>query len=161
MFWQNAVEYLSREWVLELSNLCNCVQHPWKLTGRDFWSSRNKGKPLYKEKCVWQEMLLGYLRNGECWERSNLCNCVHLPENLLVGISGVLGMKESHILSPKCVLRKCCGVSQKWWIARAVCKSSLLWYWWGSIAQSRFICQVWYTGIHGISALVQGGFLEL
>ena len=35
--------------------------------------------------------------------------------------------------------------------ARAVCKSSLLWYWWGSIAQSRFICHVLCTVIHGIS----------
>ena len=28
-------------WMLELSNLCHCVQHPWKLTRRDFWSSGN------------------------------------------------------------------------------------------------------------------------
>ena len=40
-----------------------------------------------------------------------------------------------------------------------VFKASLLWYHWGrgSISQSRFICQVWYTGIQGICALVPGG----
>ena len=27
-----------KQWMLELSNLCHCVQHPWKLTSRDFWS---------------------------------------------------------------------------------------------------------------------------
>ena len=36
----------------ELSNLCHCVQHPWKLTTRDFWSSRNLRKPLSKLKHV-------------------------------------------------------------------------------------------------------------
>ena len=28
-------------WMLELSNHCHCVWHPWKLTSRDFWSFRN------------------------------------------------------------------------------------------------------------------------
>ena len=37
-----------------------------------------------------------------------------------------------------------------------VCKASLPWYW-GSIGQSRFICQVLCTGIQGISALILGG----
>ena len=36
----------------ELSNLCHCVQHPWKLTTSDFWSSRNIRKPLSKLKHV-------------------------------------------------------------------------------------------------------------
>ena len=46
-------------WVLELSNLCHCVQHPWKLTSRDFWSTRNERKPLSKQKCVFEKMLWG------------------------------------------------------------------------------------------------------
>ena len=37
-------------------------------------------------------------------------------ENVLVGISGALGMKEIHILSKNDVLRKFCGVSQKQWV---------------------------------------------
>ena len=37
--------------------------------------------------------------NTRILELSNLCHCVQHPENLLVGISGVLGMKESHFLS--------------------------------------------------------------
>ena len=41
-----------KQWMLELSNLCHCVQHPWKLTCKDFWRSRNKSKPLSKQKCV-------------------------------------------------------------------------------------------------------------
>ena len=39
----------------ELSNLCHCVQHPWKLTSRDFWSSRNIRKPLSKLKHMFWE----------------------------------------------------------------------------------------------------------
>ena len=35
-----------KQWMLELSNLCHCVQYPGKLTSRDFWSSRNERKPL-------------------------------------------------------------------------------------------------------------------
>ena len=68
VFWGNAVGYLRNGAVPELSNLCHCVQHPWKLTSRDFWSTSNERKPLCKQKCV---------------------------------------------------LRKCCGVSQKWWVLEA------------------------------------------
>ena len=52
VFWENAVGVSQKWWMLELSNLCHCVQHPWKLTSRDFWRSRNKRKPLCKQKCV-------------------------------------------------------------------------------------------------------------
>ena len=38
-----------------------------------------------------------------------------------------------------------------------VFKTSLLWYLGGSSGQSRFICQVWCTGIQGICALLPGG----
>ena len=48
-----------KQWMLELSNLCHCVQHPWKLTGRDFWSSRNERKPLSKLQHVFEKMLWG------------------------------------------------------------------------------------------------------
>ena len=44
-------------WRLELPNLCHCVQHPWKLTSRDFWSSRNKRKLFSKQKCILEKML--------------------------------------------------------------------------------------------------------
>ena len=118
--------------MLELSNLCHYVQHPWKLTSREYWSSRNKRKPLSQQKCVVEEML---------W-----------------------------------------GISERV-IARALCKSSLLWYQGGplakigssaqvlcsgmqiistlvhgsrSISQSRLICQVLCSGMEVISALVMG-----
>ena len=41
VFWENAVGVSQKWWMLELSNLCHCVQHPWKLTSRNFWSSGN------------------------------------------------------------------------------------------------------------------------
>ena len=54
------------------------------------------------------EIAVGYLRNGDVLELSYplpLCSVLH--ENLLVGISGDLGMKESTLSKQKCVLRKC------------------------------------------------------
>ena len=33
-----------RQWNLQSCH--HCVQHPWKLASRDFWSSRNKRKPM-------------------------------------------------------------------------------------------------------------------
>ena len=41
-----------KQWMLELSNLCHCVQPPWQLTSRDFWSPRNERKPLSKLICL-------------------------------------------------------------------------------------------------------------
>ena len=68
-------------WMLELSNLCNCVQHPWKLTSRDFWSSRNKRKPLSKLKHVFRKCC-GVSQKWWMLELSNLCNCVQHPWKL-------------------------------------------------------------------------------
>ena len=45
------------------------------------------------------ENAVEYLRNGECKTFQN-CEIVYsTPENLLIGIIGALGMKESHFLS--------------------------------------------------------------
>ena len=64
-----------KQWMLELSNLCHCVQHPWKFNSMDFWRSRNKSKPLSKQKCV---LRICCRVSQKCWilELSNLCNCV-------------------------------------------------------------------------------------
>ena len=88
-------------WMLELSNLCHCVQHPWKHTSRDFWSSRNERKPLSKLKHVLRKCS-GVSQTRWMLELSNLCAIVfNTPENILVEISGALGMKESHFISWK------------------------------------------------------------
>ena len=152
--------------MLQLSNLCHCVQHPWKLTSWDFWSSRNNRKPLSKLETCFPKMLWGisemvnatafkpsaivfsipenllvkisgalewtkshfpsknvfwenaegYLRNGECYSFQIFAIVFSTPENLLVGISGALWMNRKPLSQQKCVLRKCCGVSQKWWM---------------------------------------------
>ena len=62
------------------------------------------------------ENAVGYLRNGDCESFQTFAIVFSTPENLLVGITGALGTKESHFLSKKGVLRKCCGVSQKQWM---------------------------------------------
>ena len=103
-------------WMLELSNLCNCVQHPWKLTSMDFWSSRNPRKPLSKQKCALRK----------CWEvsekwwmleLSNLGQCVQHPWKHTSRDFWSSRNKRKPLSKLKHVLlRKCCRVSQKQWI---------------------------------------------
>ena len=50
--WENAIGYLRKQKMLEISNLCHFVLHPWKLTSIHFWSPRNERKPLSKQNCV-------------------------------------------------------------------------------------------------------------
>ena len=81
VLWENAVGVSQKWWMLELSNICHCVQHPWKLTSRVFWSSRNKEKSLSKLKLIFRKC------SGVCqklWklELSNLFHCVQHPWKL-------------------------------------------------------------------------------
>ena len=67
--------------MLELSNLCHCIQHPWKLASRHFWRSRYERKPLSKKKCVLRKCF----RVSQKWcmlELSNICHCVQHPWKL-------------------------------------------------------------------------------
>ena len=100
--------------MLELSNMCHCVQHLFKLTSRDYWSSRNERNPLLQQKCVFRKFC-GISQKWWMLELSNLCHCVQHPENLLVEITGALGWRNP-LSKQKCILRKCCGVSQKQWM---------------------------------------------
>ena len=68
-------------WVLELSNLCQCVQHPWKLTSRNFWSTKNESKPLSKQNWFLRKCY-GVSQKWWVLELSNLCHCVQHPWKL-------------------------------------------------------------------------------
>ena len=100
--WENSCGVSQKQWMPELSNLCHCVLHPWKLTSRDFWSSRNAKESHFLSKNVFWENAVGYLRNSECYSFQTIVIVFCTPENLLVGISGALGNmfweKESHFL---------------------------------------------------------------
>ena len=89
---------VSQWWILELSNLWHCVQHPWKLTSRDYWSSKNDRKPLCQQKCVLRKCC-GVSQKQCMLEVETFAIVFSIPENLLVGISGALGMSVSHFLS--------------------------------------------------------------
>ena len=54
-------------------------------------------------------MLWGYLRNGESDSFQTFVIVFSTPENLLVGISGALGMKESDFLSTNVFWRNAVG----------------------------------------------------
>ena len=102
-------------WMLELSNLCHCVQHPWKLTSRHFWSSRNKSKPLSKLKHVFRKCS-GVSQKWWMLELSNLCHCVMHPSKLINRHFWSSRDTRKPLSKLKHVFRKCCGVSQKWWM---------------------------------------------
>ena len=115
MFSGNAVEYLRNSKCWELSNLCHCVQHPWKLTGRDYWSSRNKRKPLSKLKHVFRKCS-GVSQQQWVLKLSNLAIVFSTPENITSRDFWSYRNERKLTFWAKCVLRKCCRVSQKWWM---------------------------------------------
>ena len=107
-FWENAYGVSQKWWMLELSNLCHCVQHPWKLTSRDFWSSRNEKKPLSKEKCVLRKCC----EVSQKWwilELSNLCHCIQHPWKLTSRDIWSTRNKRKPLSKEKCVLRNAVG----------------------------------------------------
>ena len=98
-----------------LWNLSHCVQQPWKLTSRDFWSSRNEQKPLSQQKYVLRKCC-GVSQKWWMVELWNLSHCVQQPWKR-TGRDFWSSQKKCKPLSKqKCVLRKCCGVSQKQWM---------------------------------------------
>ena len=99
-------------WMLELSNLCHCVQHPWKLTSKDYWSSRNERKPLSQLNHVLRKCS-GVSQKQWMPELSKpLPSCSAPLENLLVGISGALGTKENCFLSKNVFWEMLWGISE-------------------------------------------------
>ena len=67
-------------------------------------------------KMCFEETAVGYLRNGECWSFQTFAHCVQHLRKLT---SRDLWSSRNESRPPskeKCVLRKCCGVSQKWWM---------------------------------------------
>ena len=116
VFWENAVGYLKKkkkkQWMLELSNLCHCVQHSWKVTSRDFWSSRNERKTLSKQNVFW-ENAVGYFKKQWMLKLSNLCHCVQHSWKVTSRDFWSSRNESKPLSKQKCVLRKCCGVFQK------------------------------------------------
>ena len=104
-------------WMLEhlLLDLCHCIQHPWKLTSRMYWSSRNERKPLSKlnhdfRKCS------GVSQKQWMLELSNLCHCVQHHWKLTSRDYWSSRNKRKPLSKLKHVLRKCSGVFQKHWM---------------------------------------------
>ena len=105
-----------KQWMLELSNLCHCVQHPWKLTSKDFWSSRNDRKPLSKHKHVLRKCC-GVSQKQWMLELSNLCHCFQHPWNLTSRDYWSSRSTRNPLSKLKHVVwRKFYGMSQKQWM---------------------------------------------
>ena len=98
-------------WMLELSNLCHCVQHPWKLTSRDFWSSRNERKGTFSAKTCVLRKCCGVSQKWWMPELSNLCHCVQHPWKLTSRDDWSSRNKGKPLSKLKHVFRKCSGVS--------------------------------------------------
>ena len=105
-----------KQWVLEFSNICYCVLHPWKITSRYFWSSRNKKKLLSKQKSCFEKMLWGIseLVSARAFKPLPLCS-MH-PWNLTSRDFWSSRNERKPLSQLKDVLRKWCGVSQKQWM---------------------------------------------
>ena len=117
-------------WVLELSNLCHCVQHPCKLTSKDYWSSRKERKPHSQQKCVLRKC---YRVSQKLWMLEHFAFVFSTPENLLIGISRPLGMTGIHFSAKMCFEKMLWGFSEMV-SARAfkplpLCSAPLKTYW--------------------------------
>ena len=103
-------------WMLELSNLCHCIQHPWKSTSRHFWSCKKQSKPLSMQKYVLWKCCGVSQKSMNARSFQTFAIVFSTPENILVGNSAELRNERKLLYKQKCVLRKWCGVSQKWWM---------------------------------------------
>ena len=65
-----------------LQTLAIVFSTPQNLLVSNFWSSRNKSKPLSQLKHVFSENAVAYLRNAAVLELANLCHCVMHPSKL-------------------------------------------------------------------------------
>ena len=127
--------------MLELSNLCHCVQHPWKLNSRDIWGSRNKRKPLSKEKFILRKCC-GVSHKQWMLEPSYLCHCVQHPWKLTCRDLWSSRNKIKPLSKQKGVLKKWCRLSHKQWMLRAfkplpLCSAPLKSYLYGISGVSR------------------------
>ena len=98
------------------------------------------------------ENAVEYLRNSECWSFQTFAIVFSTPENLLVEVSGALGMKESHFLSKNVFWENAVG-----YLRNGECWSFQTFA--IVFSQSRLICQVLCSGMQVISTLVLGGSL--
>ena len=61
---------------------------------------------------MFSENAVEYLRNGECKSFQTFATVFSTPENLLIGISGALGMTECHFLSKNVFWENAVGISE-------------------------------------------------
>ena len=115
MCFQKMLWALSEMVNARIFNLCHCVQHPWKCTGRDFWTSRHERNPLLQLKCDFRKFC-GESQKQWMLELSNICHCVQYPWKLTGRDFWSSRHERKPLLQQIYVLRKCCWVSQKQWM---------------------------------------------
>ena len=86
--------------------LCNCVQHPWNLTSKEFLELYERKKATFSAKMCIEKML---------WGISEIVNVQH-PWKLTGRDFWSSQIKRKPLSQQKCVLTNCCGKSQKWWV---------------------------------------------
>ena len=143
--WENANKVSQKQWMLELSNLCHCVQYPRKLTSRRFWSSRKEGKPLYQQKHVFIKWC-GVSQKQWMLELSNLCHCVQHPRQLTNRHFWSSRNERKLLCNQKCVLTKYCEVSQTQWMLEdfekmmlGICKQKWVLRKWCWVSQTQWM----------------------
>ena len=112
MFWENSVGYLRNSECYSFQTFAIVFCTPENLLAEISGALGTKESTLSKLIHVFCEKhAVEYLRNIDCYSFQTFAIVFSTPGNLLVGISGALGTKESHAFSAKNdVLRKCSGV---------------------------------------------------
>ena len=106
-----------KQWMLELSNLCHCVQHPENWLVGITGALEMKESHFLELKHVFRKCS-GVSQKQWMLELSNLCHCVQHPWKLTSRDFWSSRNERKPLSQQKCVLWKCCGVSQKWVNAR-------------------------------------------
>ena len=91
MFWENAVGYLRNGEYYSFQTFAIVFSTREHFLVGISGSSRKERKPVSKLKLCFVENAVEYLRNGVCEGFQTFSILFSTPENLLVGICGVLG----------------------------------------------------------------------
>ena len=113
VFWENSCGVSQTQWKPKLSDLWHCVLHPWKITSRDFWSSRTIRESCFLSKNVFWENAVGYLRNSECYSFQTFAIMFCTPDTILVRDFWSSRNKRKSLSWVNHDLRKCSGVSSE------------------------------------------------
>ena len=95
-------------WMLELSILCHCVQHLWKLTSVGISGTLRTKENHFLSRNVFWKKRCGVSQKWWMLELSNLSHCFQLQRKLTSRDFWSSKNEKKPLSKQKCVLKKCC-----------------------------------------------------